>query len=126
MLNDYPVFASLPSKDLERSKEFYTKKLGLKAVPMPMDDPVFYGAGYGTRLVVYQKDNANTDHEHTACGFMVENIEDLVKYLVQKGVVFEDYDMPNLKTVDHLVDNDGMKAAFFKDPDGNILSINQM
>jgi predicted enzyme related to lactoylglutathione lyase len=125
MLDDAPVSAVLPAMDLSRAKDFYQNKLGLKPLPMPTGDPILFEAGNGTMLVVYHKPEG-TKAEHTAAGFNVKDIESLVKNLEANGVKFEDYDMPQLKTVNHIADYGNVKSAFFKDTEGNILALNQM
>ena len=125
MLKDSPIAAIVPAKDLVRAKDFYQNKLGLKMLPMEFDDPLIFEAGFGTRLVVYYKAEG-TKAEHTAVGFNVSDVEDVVEKLKAKGVVFEDYDNDRIKSVNHIVSFDSSKSAFFKDSEGNILSLNQM
>lgn len=125
MLNDSPVSAVLPSKDLEMSKDFYQNKLGLKLTDMPMEDPLMFGAGQGTVLVVYKRAEGN-QAEHTQAGFNVKDIDGLMKELASKGVKFEDYDMPGFDKATHTMSYGAVKSAWFKDPDGNILALNQM
>jgi predicted enzyme related to lactoylglutathione lyase len=125
MLSNAPVSAILPVTDLVGAKDFYEKKLGLKCLPMPMDDPMIFEAGKGTTLVVYYRPQP-TKAEHTVAGFLVDDVAQTIKDLEAKGVVFEDYDMPGLKTVNHIMDYGAGKSAWFKDPDGNTIAINQM
>ena len=61
--------------------------------------------------------------EHTALSFEVDDVPNEVELLERRGVVFEDYDMPGLHTEQHVAKLDGMRAAWFRDPDGNILCI---
>lgn len=124
MLNTMPVSAVLPAMDLTRAKDFYETKLGLTATPMG-EQTVIFMAGEGTKLVVYLKPEG-TKAEHTVAGFNVTDLAQLVKDLEAKGVKFEDYDMPGLKTVDHIADFGPIKSAWFKDTEGNILALNQM
>ncbi|HTH72229.1 MAG TPA: VOC family protein [Candidatus Pristimantibacillus sp.] len=125
MLSDSPAAAILPAMDMARAKDFYQNKLGLKLTPMPMEDPMIFEAGKGTTIVVYHRAEG-TKAEHTAAGFLVDDVAATIKDLEAKGVVFEDYDMPGLKTVDHIMDYGQGKSAWFKDTEGNILAINQM
>ncbi|HXH27299.1 MAG TPA: VOC family protein [Candidatus Acidoferrum sp.] len=125
MLNNAPISAVLPAMDLTRAKDFYQNKLGLKQVVMPIEDPLIFEAGKGTTLVVYHRAEG-TKAEHTVAGFAVEDIAATIKMLEANGVVFEDYDMPDLKTADHIMDYGSAKSAWFKDTEGNILSLNQM
>lgn len=78
-------------------------------------------AGDGTTLLLYP--HGGTKADHTAAGFTVENVEQAVKDMKAKGVVFEDYDFPGLKTVDSVATLGEAKAAWFKDPEGNIIGL---
>jgi predicted enzyme related to lactoylglutathione lyase len=125
MLSDAPVAAVLPAMDMARAKDFYQNKLGLKLLAMPMDDPMIFHAGDKTALVVYHRPDG-TKAEHTVAGFNVKDLVATIKELSAKGVIFEDYDMPGLKTVDHIMDYGGAKSAWFKDTEGNIIAVNEM
>jgi len=125
MLTNSPVSAILPTTDLGRARDFYQNKLGLTATAVPFDDPLMFEAGNKTVLVVYHRPEG-TKAEHTVAGFMVTNIEDQIAELKTKGVVFEDYDMPGFNHINHVMDYGNVKSAWFKDPDGNILAINQL
>jgi predicted enzyme related to lactoylglutathione lyase len=125
MLANSPVAAILPAVDLGRAKKFYQGKLGLQPIDTPDQGGIMFASGQGTQLYLYQRDTA-TKANHTVAGWKVENIEEVVRALREKGVVFEQYDLPDLKT-----DEDGIatmgpfKSAWFKDSEGNILSINE-
>jgi hypothetical protein len=91
---------------------------------VPGDDAVFEG-GNGTRLYVYETE-AGRGAEHTLAVWIVEDVEETVEELSEKGIVFETYDMPQLKTDERgIADIEGVKAAWFKDPEGNILSVTE-
>lgn len=124
-LQNAPVAAILPAVDLEKAEDFYSQKLGLKLTGKQVADTLMFEAGKGTMLVVYKREE-KTKAEHTVAGFMVEDLEVSMDQLKAKGVVFQDYDLPGLKTVDGVAEMDGAKSAWFKDPEGNILAINQM
>jgi catechol 2,3-dioxygenase-like lactoylglutathione lyase family enzyme len=120
MLNDAPVTATVAVKDIETGKQFYGETLGLKKVDENMGG-VAYESG-GSQLFVYQSDTAGTGQ--ATCAFWpVNDIEGTVAELKGKGVNFEHYDMPGgtLEGDIHIMGE--MKAAWFKDPDGNILSV---
>jgi len=109
--------------DIDRAKQFYGETLGLKTVDERADG-VRYDGGGGTFLLVYPSGFAGTA-ESTYMGFTVDDVEKAVAELRDRGVVFEEYDIPGLKTVNGIAEIEGVKGAWFKDPDGNILSINQ-
>jgi len=122
MLSDSTVYAVLAVKDLAAAKEFYEGKLGFK--PAGSDDPggVMYACGNGTKAFVYQSTFAGTN-KATAASWEVSDIKAAVEELKGKGIAFENYDIPGA-THDgevHVIGN--MKAAWFKDPDGNILNV---
>jgi len=126
MLGKAMVAPTLPAVDLKRARKFYEEKLGLKVV---MEDPspgIMIQAGKGTMLYVYQRGPTKADH--TVASFAVDNIEAEVKERKQKGVKFEEYDIPSmgLKTVNGIAAMGKMKSAWFKDTEGNILSVTQM
>lgn len=113
----------MPVVDLERARKFYEEKLGLKAVRVdpPPAPGVMYEAGEGTGLYIYQR--AATKADHTVATFEVDNVEAEIKDLKAKGVVFEEYDLPGLKTVNSIATMGTIKGGWFKDSEGNILGI---
>lgn len=126
MLTNSMVAPNLPAVDLKRARKFYEEKLGLKVV---MEDPspgIMLQAGQGTMMYVYQR--AATKADHTVASFKVDNIEAEMKELKGKGVKFEDYNLPKMgiKTVNGIATMGNMKFAWFKDTEGNILSLAQM
>lgn len=124
MLGKVSVRPTLPVVDLQRAKQFYQEKLGLKVIKEDPSPGALLEAGKGTSLYIYQRGATKADH--TAASFMVKDVEGEVKELRAKGVVFEEYDLPNLKTVKCIFTMGGMKAAWFKDTEGNILGISNM
>jgi catechol 2,3-dioxygenase-like lactoylglutathione lyase family enzyme len=123
MLNDSSTFPVLPAADLARATAFYRETLGL-TVAFEAEGGVAFTAGNGTMLFIYP--HGATKAEHTVAGFMVDDLDSTVAGLRAKGVAFEEYDMPGLKTVDGIADAGGTKAAWFKDSEGNILSIGSL
>ena len=124
MLNKAIVTPTLPAVNLKRARKFYEEKLGLKVT---MEDPspgIMLQCGKGTMMYVYQR--AATKADHTVASFAVDNIDAEVKELKGKGIKFEEYDMPGIKTVDSIATIGGMKSAWFKDTEGNILSVAQL
>jgi catechol 2,3-dioxygenase-like lactoylglutathione lyase family enzyme len=124
MLSDRPFGTTIPVSDLQRARHFYEQVLGLEAVREKADEQeVVYRAGGGL-LAVYR--SAHAGHaQHTLGSFLVEDIDTTVAQLRERGVVFEHYDLPGLKTENGIAVIGKDKAAWFKDPDGNVLAISQ-
>lgn len=124
MLSNAPVTAVLPATDIGRAKKFYSEMLGLTEKDMGMPgDAALYECGSGTSIFIYQRPEAGASH--TQASFNVADLEAEMKELREKGVVFEEYDMPGLKTENGVATMEGYKSAWFKDSEGNILSIGQ-
>jgi catechol 2,3-dioxygenase-like lactoylglutathione lyase family enzyme len=122
MLASFPVVASMPAVDIERARRLYRETLGLKPVQIPVPDGALFEAGNGSQLHLYQRDPTRADR--TAATFTVEDTEQVVDDLTSRGVVFEHYDMGELKTDARGIATFGpSKSAWFKDSEGNILGI---
>ena len=126
MLSNAMVYPTLPATDINRAKRFYQEKLGLKIIAEDSAPGVMLQTGQNSMLYIYQRPPSHC--EHTLAFFNVDNIESEVKSLKDKGVKFEDYDMPDmkLKTENNIATTQGMKAAWFKDSEGNILGIGEL
>ena len=119
-LSTAPAATTLPAEDLKRARAFYEEKLGLETEAREnMPEGIFVHAGKGTTLFLYQRGRATA--ENTAVVFEVDDLEATVSELRAHGVEFEDYDFPELKTVNGIAARDVDKAAWFKDSEGNIL-----
>jgi catechol 2,3-dioxygenase-like lactoylglutathione lyase family enzyme len=123
MLQESPMFAYLPVKDLPRARYFYEKQLGF-APKSELGGGVLYEFARGTACFMYPTPNAGTSRASQAF-WQVEDVEREVADLRGRGVVFEEYDFPGLKTVNGIATAGGAKSAWFKDPDGNILALIQ-
>jgi catechol-2,3-dioxygenase len=123
MLDRSEVVAVLPAVNLERAKKFYKTKLGLKQIYADKSG-VFLEAGKKTHIFIYKR--KKTKAEHTVAAFLVKNVETKVNELRKKGVNFEDYNLPGLKTVNGIATTNGHKSAWFKDTEGNVLAIDEM
>lgn len=126
MLANSPVMPTIPVVDLDRAKRFYETALGLKPAPTNNDnipDTASFECGNGTRIELYQRAPSKADH--TVATFEVSDIEEEVNMLRGKGVNFEEYDMPGIKTQNGIATQGSDKAAWFKDTEGNILCIHQ-
>ena len=109
-------------KDLDRARAFYEETLGLTTIETLGDEVVTMKSG-DTRIDVYRSDYAGSN-KATALTFNVDDIATEVTNLKDKGVMFEHYDkMDGLTLNGDVYEGEGMKTAWFKDPDGNILSL---
>jgi catechol 2,3-dioxygenase-like lactoylglutathione lyase family enzyme len=108
-------------KDLDRARRFYEETLGLDAKEA-MDGEILEVTSGDTVINVYRSEFAGTN-KATALTFDVPDIASEVRELKQKGVFFEHYDMSGLKAEGDVYVGEGSKTAWFKDPDGNILSL---
>jgi catechol 2,3-dioxygenase-like lactoylglutathione lyase family enzyme len=124
MVNQAKVHPTLGVTDIEKAKKFYGKILELKLREEIAPGHLLYDAGGGTFLVVYEKPTPTTAN-NTAASFLVDDVEETVKELRDRGVVFEEYDLPGLKTVNGIATMGKVKGAWFKDPSGNILAVSQ-
>ena len=119
-----PASAVLPVQDAARAKEFYESKVGLE-VESPTPGYLFVHAGEGTQFLLYE--TALKPTEATNLAFRVPDIRAALSELRDRGVKFEDYDMPGLKTVDGVADFGEMGlGAWFKDSEGNTINVVQM
>ena len=117
------VTCMLPVKDLVRARRFYEDCLGLEPVGAKPDGKFVYRCA-GTEVALFPKPEG-TKAEHTALSFRVADINAAVRELQQRGVRFADYDLPGLKTVEHVCVLGSEKAAWFEDPEGNILCLHE-
>ena len=108
-------------KDLDRAKQFYTDTLGLKPTGEENSEVFMLKSG-DTTLSLYRSEFAGSN-KATALTFDVNDIESEVSELKGKGITFEHYDLEGLKQEGDIYTAEGMKTAWFKDPDGNILSM---
>ena len=123
MLTDARITAVVPTTDLARAREFYGGTLGLQdsGVATPGQEIVFRGGG-GTTLELYERPTAG-DAEHTLATWEVPDVAAAVEELRGAGVTFEDYDMPGFRTENGVLTEGDFQAAWFRDPDGNILCL---
>jgi catechol 2,3-dioxygenase-like lactoylglutathione lyase family enzyme len=124
MLKELDVIAVLPAKDLARARDFYRDKLGLDAPETMDEENLLYLSGNGTAFLLYKTDNAGTA-KNTQMSWRTDNLEAEMEDLRGRGVVFEEYDFPGLKTENGIATNAVGKGAWFTDSEGNILSIFQ-
>ncbi len=119
-LSTAPAATTLPAEDLKRARSFYEEKLGLESETRDdMPEGFFVRAGKGTLIFLYERGRATA--ENTAVTFEVEDLEGTVSELRSRGVDFEEYDSPGMKTVGSIATRGADRAAWFKDSEGNIL-----
>lgn len=123
MLGDTTVHTTLPATDLQRAKQWYQDKLGLSPAEEESGG-IRYETSTGTGFFIYSTPNPNRGG-HTQMAFSVGDLRAEMSALRDSGVVFEDYDLPGLKTVDGVAEIDGEPAAFFTDSEGNIIGLVQ-
>ena len=121
MLRDSKAFSGFSANDIPKAKEFYGQTLGLK-VSESNGLLTLHLAG-SNNVLVYPKPN-HTPATFTLLNFPVEDVDQAVDELTKRGVRFEIYDLPNIKTDKKgIMRGNGPTIAWFKDPAGNILSV---
>ena len=123
MLSDKNAMATVPVRNMQAARKFYGETLGLKPDGMDTPEVVTYRSG-NSRLVVYRSEFAGTNKATTATWGIGGELENEVRRLKKAGVAFEHYDLPGLRRDGDIHLAGDFKAAWFKDPDGNILHIN--
>ena len=114
----------MPVTDVDRARTFYSESLGLDYTGTNDEGSALYALDGGSTLVLLPRPDSSPS-ESTAMSFEVDDITSEIEDLEDRGVVFEDYDLPDLKTVDHVCVMGDEKAAWFKDPTGNVLCLHQ-
>jgi catechol 2,3-dioxygenase-like lactoylglutathione lyase family enzyme len=122
MLKSNDAIANIAVRNLDTARKFYEGTLGLKQVDAEGDELIVFKSGK-TSLFVYRSDYAGTNKATAVTWVVGDEIESDVRALKAKGVAFEYYDMPGMKHEGDLHVGGDMKIAWFKDPDGNILSL---
>ncbi|HET9251807.1 MAG TPA: VOC family protein [Candidatus Eisenbacteria bacterium] len=130
MLSSASVATRLPARDLARARRFYSEKLSLEPIE-ERPGGLLYQCG-GNRFALFESAGAASG-THTQMGWEVADIEATVAALRSRGVVFEEYDLPGLKTTNGIADIEGNypskgigeRAAWFKDSEGNLLGMGQ-
>jgi len=127
VLESAEIAAIVPVSEIDRAVEFYGNVLGLKLVirrdDMPENREAEFSAGGGT-LVAYESVAAGQSRG-TIAGFRVDDLQDVVSTLRERGVVFEEYDTPDMKTENGIGRIGDLLAAWCKDPDGNIIAFEE-
>jgi catechol 2,3-dioxygenase-like lactoylglutathione lyase family enzyme len=123
MLADARVEAAIPVIDLETARAFYEERLGL--APAGAHNPgvdVLYACGGATTVLVYER-GGPLGPSRTAAHFVVDDVPAAVRALRERGVVFEEYDLPELQMADGVATIGDRRFAWFKDPDLNVIGL---
>jgi catechol 2,3-dioxygenase-like lactoylglutathione lyase family enzyme len=123
MLEQFPISVRAAASDLDRARQWYADKLGLTPTEEEFGGLWYRFAG-DTWLYVYQTPTAGTA-QNTIAGWSVSGIEAVMAQLRSHGVVFEEYDFGQARTIDGLLDMGGVKAAWFKDSEGNTYELTE-
>jgi catechol 2,3-dioxygenase-like lactoylglutathione lyase family enzyme len=122
MLKGCRTQTTLPVADLTRARKFYAEKLGLMPT-WEVPTGIIYECGEASRFVLSPMTAKPAGH--TQMSFVVQDLVTEVKELKSRGVVFEEYDTPGAETVDSIADRGALKAAWFKDTEGNTIGVIQ-
>ena len=122
MLADKNVAANIPVKDIGRAQKFYEGTLGLKEVGREGEEVISYKSGH-SMILVYRSEYAGTNKATSMTWMVGDEVDRLAREVKSKGVKFEHYDMDGMKLDGDVHVGHGMKVAWFKDPDGNILTL---
>jgi catechol 2,3-dioxygenase-like lactoylglutathione lyase family enzyme len=116
------VMPTVAVEDLDRAISFYRDKLGLQVRRLEGDmDSAVAEVGDSSRLLLYR--SGYRRGETTYASFFVDDVEGAVRELRDRGVTFEEYDFPGLKTEDGIATTGDLKTSWFKDSEGNTLAI---
>lgn len=126
MLSQFPIYVNVPAADVRRARRWYEQRLGLRPV-MELGPGLLYASG-GVPFLLYVTEAAGTAR-NTAASWIVEDLDSVMTDLRSRGVVFEEYAMGDAgpTTVDGVAQGrNGVLAAWFKDSEGNVLSLHQL
>ena len=121
MLADSTAIATIAIKDIARARKFYEDILGLKCEDSGQRDVLNYKVGK-SKILVYKSMFAGTN-KATAVTWELDDVESVVRNLKERGVKFEHYNLPGMTLSGDVHVAGTLKAAWFKDPDGNILAL---
>ncbi|HSM12022.1 MAG TPA: VOC family protein [Lysobacter sp.] len=122
MLGDIDAIANVAVRDMDVARRFYEGKLGLTPADAQCEGVIGYRSG-NTKLYVYRSDFAGTNQATAVTWEVGDRIDELVRALAAHGVVFEHYEMPDMTLEGDVHVAGKMRVAWFRDPDGNILSL---
>ncbi len=124
MLSTSLVTTILQVRDAEEAVAFYRDRLGLGHLGSNAEGQEMFALGGGSTLALMPSDAVPTGR--TEISFEVDDIVEEIRDLEERGVVFADYDLPGLRTTEHVCVLGSEKAAWFLDPDGNVLCLHEL
>jgi catechol 2,3-dioxygenase-like lactoylglutathione lyase family enzyme len=124
MLRDQRMLPAIPASDLARARAWYADKLGL-TTEEELPEALLYRSSQDSLFLLFTSDGAGTV-QHQLAVWVVEDLEAEVAELHRRGVEFEQYDQPGLHTVNGIAVTPAGKGAWFKDSEGNILTVTQL
>ena len=124
MFGDSPVYAVLPTPDLDASRTWWRDKAGMEPTREDLGG-LWYRCAGDAWFLITPSEFAGTA-QNTAISFEVKDLAAVMKAMRSRGATFEDYDLPYLKTTDGVFDYEGFRAAWFKDNAGNIVEVHQV
>jgi len=124
MLRGRHLLPTIPARDLARARAWYADKLGL-TTGQEEPEALLYRSGEDRLFLLFSSPGAGTA-QHQLAAWVVEDLEAEVAELRGRGVEFEEYDQPGLRTVDGIAVTPVGKAAWFKDSEGNMLTLTQL
>ena len=130
MLDRFAVNPILPAQDGDRARAFYREVLGLELLSGPADDPMVFQAGGGTSIVLSEMPD-RIPPPYPVVSFMVEDIEGLVEALESRGATFQPLSPASFAGQEGVpqgavMDFGPVKSAFLKDPEGNVIALNEI
>ena len=126
MIFNARVGTAIPAQDIARARKFYEETFDLQPTQTLPDGSVMYEWDAGTGFFVFPS-MGKASGTHTQMGIMVDDLDKAVDLMIERGVKFEQYDFPQMKTDERgVADMGGEKGAFFKDPEGNLIAVSQL
>src|SRR5688572_2312585 len=122
MLKDKDIVATIAVRDLAKARKFYEETLGLVPVATEGAEVVTYRSG-SSQVLVYRSEYAGTNRATAATWLVGDEVDEIARTLKGKGVSFEHYEFPEAKLEGDVHVMGELRNAWFKDPDGNILSV---
>ena len=122
MFTPTTAVATLPAQDFDRAKAFYADKLGLKPTEESEQEAIY---AVGDALFSVFPSFGSASGDHTQMALNVDDLGAAVETLRGNGVVFEEYDLPGLKTIDGIAELDDERAAWFRDSEGNMIALGE-